>query len=84
MSANHTFPQEPLSDRSTDINVRLIEYMNTKEGIQWVKMEDICDDFKQQHAPPEGALLPANQGAISRNPGKASRRPNSPREGEIN
>lgn len=48
---------------------RLIEYINTHEGVEWVKMEDICDDFKKKNQPVKGALLPAEHGAILENPG---------------
>lgn len=47
---------------------RVIEYINTKEGVEWVKMEEICDTFKSKNKPPEGALLPAAPGAIFANP----------------
>ena len=33
-----------------------------------MKMEDICDDFKSKNKPPKGALLPAEHGAIIRDP----------------
>ena len=48
----------------------IIEYMSSKPGVKWVKMEDICDDFKSKHKPATGALLPADHGAITRNPGE--------------
>lgn len=50
---------------------RLIEYLSSKEGVEWVKMEDICDDFKSKNKPVKGALLPAEHGAIIQNPGMA-------------
>lgn len=33
-------------------------------------MEDICDDFKSKNKPVDGAFLPAEHGAIIKNPGK--------------
>ena len=50
---------------------RLIEYIGSKDGVEWVKMEDICDDFKRKNQPVKGALLPAEHGAILKNPGKS-------------
>lgn len=47
---------------------RLIEYVSSKDGVEWVKMEDICDDFKKNNQPVKGALLPAEHGAIAKNP----------------
>ncbi|KAI9676824.1 MAG: hypothetical protein M1817_006663 [Caeruleum heppii] len=47
---------------------RVIEYISKQEGVQWVTMEQICDDFKSKHPAPEGALMPAGQGAILKNP----------------
>ncbi|KAL8680435.1 MAG: hypothetical protein Q9186_003395 [Xanthomendoza sp. 1 TL-2023] len=51
---------------------RLIEYIGGKEGVEWVKMEDICDDFKKKNQPAKGALLPAEHGAIAKDPTTAA------------
>lgn len=38
---------------------RIIEHINRHEGVEWVTMAQMVDEFKSKHSPPEGALLPA-------------------------
>ncbi|KAL2837698.1 hypothetical protein BJY01DRAFT_220664 [Aspergillus pseudoustus] len=41
---------------------RLIEYFKSHEGVEFVTMETICDEFKAKNPPPLGAALPSKSG----------------------
>jgi len=43
---------------------RLIEHINKHEGVEWVTMAEMVDDFKSKNKPAEGAMMPAAQGEI--------------------
>lgn len=43
---------------------RLIEHMKSHEGVEFVTMGEICDEFKSKNAAPKGALMPAAPGAM--------------------
>jgi peptidoglycan/xylan/chitin deacetylase (PgdA/CDA1 family) len=43
---------------------RLIEYINKHEGVEWVTMGQMADDFRSKNKPAEGALMPAPPGQI--------------------
>lgn len=50
---------------------RVIEYINNFDGVEWMTMEEICDDFKKTSKPETGAWLPAEKDAIFADPSKA-------------
>lgn len=63
------------TDRNTDVSgrphvllmhERLIEYINSHDGIEWVTMGQMSDNFKAQNTPPEGALLPATKEEVEK------------------
>ena len=45
---------------------RIIEHINKHEGVEWVTMEQMADDFKRNNEVPKGAKMPAPRGEILR------------------
>jgi hypothetical protein len=43
---------------------RIIDHINKHEGVEWVTFEQMSDDFKSKNKPEEGAVLPAERGAM--------------------
>lgn len=43
---------------------RLIEHFKKHEGVEFVTMAEVSDDFKKRNSPAEGALMPAKAGEM--------------------
>jgi hypothetical protein len=43
---------------------RIIEHINSHEGVEWWTMGEICSDFKSKNPPAQGAKLPASREEI--------------------
>ena len=42
---------------------RFIEWVNTHEGVQWVRMIDMANEFRSRVAPAANAIMPTGLGA---------------------
>jgi hypothetical protein len=40
---------------------RIIEHINKHEGVEWVTMGEMSDEFKKKNSAPPGALMPATR-----------------------
>lgn len=45
-------------------NYRLIEHFKKHDGVEFVTMGEMSDDFKSRTKPTEGALMPAKPGLM--------------------
>ena len=43
---------------------RLIEHINKHEGVEWVTMAEMVDDFKKKNQPAKDAMLPASPAQV--------------------
>lgn len=43
---------------------RLIEYFMKHDGVEFVTMEEMADEFRRKNPAPQGALMPAEAGKI--------------------
>ena len=50
---------------------RLIEYINTHEGVEWVTMGEMVNEFKKREKPAEGAMMPATPEEVAKKLGVA-------------
>ncbi len=48
---------------------RLIEHINKHEGVEWVTMGAMVDDFKSKNPPVDGAMLPEKPEEVAKKMG---------------
>ena len=48
---------------------RLIEHINKHEGVEWVTMGEMVDDFKSKNKPVDGAMLPEKPEEVAKKMG---------------
>lgn len=56
--------QSVLQKRMELIVNRLIEHFKKHDGVEFVTMEQLSDEFKKKNPVPPGALMPAPAGAM--------------------